>query len=478
MENRLAEEDSYTMKHVFYKPPVGWAGDFIPFYHDGAFQLFYLRDIRTARGHFDGIPWFRVSTRDFVDFEDRGLMIEPGGYDEQDLCIYTGSAIEKGGRVFIFYTGHNPRMRSKGRPEQGVMVAVSDDGMKTFQKLPGCMFSPEGYEDHDWRDPFVWLEESDGLYHMALAARSAEGPATRRGLTAHLTSPDLENWRIEAPLWAPESYYTHECPDVFRIGDWYYLLFSEFTDSCRTRYVMSRSLQGPWISPVDDVFDTRAFYAAKTATDGKARYLFGWNPTRVDGDDTKDFHWGGNLVVHELFQREDGSLGVKEPDSIRAAWGDGSPAPFGGADSVSLDCPDRMATAFLDAPCPDRFRLEMDVTFADKTRMFGLMLRADQEADTAYGFKFYPASSRLAFDALPEPTWNSLRTRGLDRLLPMEPDAPMHLSLVVDGTMATLYADGKVALTTRMYNYRGQSLGIFAQHGAVRFDNIRIATGF
>ena len=60
----------------------------------------------------------------------------------------------------------------------------------------------------------------------------------------------------------------------------------------------------------------------------------------------------------------------------------------------------------------------------------------------------------------------------------MKPDAPMHLSLVVDGTTATLYAAGHVALTTRMYNYSGRSLGVFAQHGAVKFENIRISTDF
>ncbi len=86
--------------------------------------------------------------------------------------------------------------------------------------------------------------------------------------------------------------------------------------------------------------------------------------------------------------------------------------------------------------------------------------------------KFSRISGRRADDR------NSLRTRGLDRLLPMKPDAPMHLSLVVDGTMATLYAAGHVALTTRMYNYSGRSLGVFAQHGAVKFENIRISTDF
>ena len=80
-------------------------------------------------------------------------------------------------------------------------------------------------------------------------------------------------------------YFTHECPDLFKMGDWWYLLFSEFTDLVRTRYRMSRSLSGPWIIPERDDFDGHAFYAAKTASDGNKRFIFGWNPTR-EGEKT------------------------------------------------------------------------------------------------------------------------------------------------------------------------------------------------
>ena len=60
-------------------------------------------------------------------------------------------------------------------------------------------------------------------------------------------------------------YFTHECPDLFRMGEWWYLVFSEFSERCVTRYRMARSLAGPWLAPAEDTFDGRAFYAAKTA---------------------------------------------------------------------------------------------------------------------------------------------------------------------------------------------------------------------
>ena len=66
---------------------------------------------------------------------------------------------------------------------------------------------------------------------------------------------------------------------------------------------MSRSLKGPWIAPENDTFDGRAYYAAKTAFDGKRRFAFGWLATREDRKDYNSWNWGGNLVVHEVVER-------------------------------------------------------------------------------------------------------------------------------------------------------------------------------
>jgi beta-fructofuranosidase len=462
-------------KQIYFKPPEGCAGDFIPFYHDGLFYLYYLRDIRSPRGHFDGVPWCLTITPDFVNFTDCGVVLEPGGFDDQDLMCYTGCVCQGPDAFHMYYEGMNPRMRARGKPEQGFMHAVSDD-LIHWRKLPGTFFSPDGYEDHDWRDPFVFYEESDGRHHMLMAGRSAKGPKTRRGLTAHLVSDNLYDWTVLKPLWAPESYYTHECPDLFQIGEWRYHLFSEFTDACRTRYVMAKSLDGPWISPKDDVFDTRGYYAAKTWSDGKKRYLFGWNPTRQDGDDMKDFQWGGSLTVHEVFQRDDGTLAVREPESIRAAWGAGEPLQVEGkTGEVRLDRADGMAIAYADSLAPKAYRMSGKVSFTEGTRELGLLLRADPESDTAYGLFFSPAMNRLRFDALPEPHWNQFRTRGLDRLTPMMPGRPMDWSLIVDDTVATLYVDGQVALSTRMYSLKGTRLGFFCQHGAASFADVRVS---
>jgi beta-fructofuranosidase len=148
---------------IFYRPDDGFAADFIPFYHDGEYHLFYLKDYRDPEGRGEGTPWWHIVTRDFVEFEDRGETLARGTRTEQDLFVFTGCAIEADGRFHIFYSGHNHHLREQGKPQEAVMHALSGD-LDTWEKQPGEMFfAPKsGYEPHDWRDPFVFWNEDAG----------------------------------------------------------------------------------------------------------------------------------------------------------------------------------------------------------------------------------------------------------------------------------------------------------------------------
>lgn len=309
------------MGKLFYKPHDGWLADVIPFYEDGEFKLLYLKDWRNPEAHGEGTPWFLLGTKDFLSFTEYGEVLPRGGRGDQDLYIYTGCILKVEGVYHIFYTGNNFHYPAQGKKQQAVMHATSTDMIHWSKIAADTFFAPEDrYEPHDWRDPFVFWNEEAGEYWMLLAARLKEGPANRRGCVALCASPDLQAWEVRDPFWAPYLYTTHECPDLFRIGEWWYLVYSTFSDRTVTHYRMSRSLAGPWVAPENDTFDNRAFYAAKTWTDGESRYAFGWNPTREGEHDQGTWQWGGHLVVHELVQQPDGSLLVKAPDSIAAAF--------------------------------------------------------------------------------------------------------------------------------------------------------------
>ncbi|MCC7205972.1 MAG: glycoside hydrolase, partial [Anaerolineae bacterium] len=197
---------------LFYRPHDGWLADVIPFYWEGEYHLFYLKDYRSEATHGLGTPWWHLATRDFVHFEDYGEALPRGTKDEQDLYVFTGSVIEKDGQFHIYYTGHNPIFRKNGKPEQAIMHATSPDLMR-WTKDPANPISfadPQYYEVHDWRDPFVFWNETAREYWMLLAARHNTGPINRRGCTALLASKDLVAWECREPFWSPGLYFTHE----------------------------------------------------------------------------------------------------------------------------------------------------------------------------------------------------------------------------------------------------------------------------
>jgi len=465
---------------ILYRPADGVAGDFIPFWWEGDYHLFYLKDYRGAPGRGEGVPWWHLVTRDFVHFDDWGEALPRGPAGAQDQWVFTGSVLAAGERFHIFYTGHNPQRKQQGGCMQAVLRADSDD-LRAWTKRPEFFFpapAEEGYEPDDWRDPFVFWNDEAKEYWMLLAARRAAGPPRHRGLIALAASKDLHNWEVREPFWAPDLYYTHECPDLFRIGEWWYLVYSTFSERCVTHYRMSRSLAGPWMAPADDAFDARAYYAAKTAGDGERRFVFGWLPTRQGDKDDGGWQWGGELVVHELVQRGDGTLAARLPATVAAAFRrplSVRPAPVLGpwdlADQrVTARCPGRLAALTL-GRMPAECLIDLTLEFAPGTAAAGVLLRAADDLASYYQLRLEPAARRIVFDRWPRPGDQPFM---LERPLALEAGRPVRLRIVVDGTCLVAYADDEVALSCRMYDHGAGQLGLFAAEGEAAFGELAV----
>jgi beta-fructofuranosidase len=298
-------------------------------------------------------------------------------------------------------------------------------------------------------------------------------------------------WRPRNAFWTPGLYYTHECPDLFRIGEWWYLIFSEFTDLFRTRYRMSRSLDGPWLTPKDDCFDARAFYAAKTASDGRHRYLFGWNPTRDGKRDYNTWSWGGNLVIHELNQESDGTLSVAIPQAVNDAWLKTVPMKFtdewghvkSEGDGLRIVATDSFGCAAAEV-MPDRCRFEVKLQFQRGTRGCGVMLRASDDLEESYYVRVEPQNRRIVFDSWPRngtPAEKGICVDGgvmpdMYRWIDFQAGEPIRIQIIVDGTIAVIYVNGRWALNTRMYDFRTGRLGIFVDQGSAIFQEMSLKT--
>lgn len=466
---------------LFYKANTGWCADVVPFYKDGTYYLFYLHDYRDHPQHGEGTPWYLLTTTDFVHFTEHGEVIPRGGIDQQDLYIFTGCVVEdvakvSGYQYHIYYTGHNPHFIPQGKPQEAVMHAVSHD-LLHWEKLEDVLyFAPDGCEQDDWRDPFIWYCEESKEYQMLTAARHSDGPSRYRGFTARSTSKDLIHWQYQDAFYNSREYFTNECPDYFEWNGWHYLIFSEFTGEHRTHYRMSRSVTGPWLVPQDDFFDTRSFYAAKSAGDSSQRYLFGWNPTRVGEVDAGGWMWGSHLVIHRLNQREDGTLFVTSPPAVQQyfqkmivpAVGKKLGMAILDGSCAQLDGTTTRAMVAL-APMPVNGCVKGCFTFDRHTTSFGILLRMSDDLEEGYYLRYEPRNSRLVFDRWPKPVWDVPHLPETERHT-CGVNCTLELEVYFEGTQLLAYLTtetGTIALSTRMYDRQTGLVGLFAQNGAV-----------
>jgi len=451
-----------------------WVGDVMPMADEDGLQLYYLYD--TNHNGVGYHPIYKFSTSNFYEYSDDGLMIPYGSSSQEpDLAIGTGCVLkDQDGRYHCFYTGHNDTFPDRGLDRECVMHAVSEDNVN-WTKIPeDTFYAAENYSGDDFRDPFVFWNEEEQCYWLLIAAREEN----LGGVVARYTSTDLSRWTLCEPLYAPGKQYMLECPDLFRMGDYYYLFYS--WDRV-TYYAMSNSIYGPFVEPSDNVLDGTGFcfYAAKTAEYNGSRYLCGWVGRKAEPKDTGIYDWAGNLLIHELVQKEDGTLGVKEPSGLRdyfttkeepvlvgtsgeAQETDGAYLLSAGSDEVALaDFGMRKPVMLLE--CTVSMGEDGYAGFAfgmgdDYTKYTGLVLDAKNQSIHYEGCVL----SRIAYV---EPV--------ISTDFAFEPGREYHVKLVMENEIVVLYIDDTKALSNRIYrSVDGAHWGIFANNTESAFSNI------
>jgi beta-fructofuranosidase len=472
---------------IFFQPRNAWVGDIIPFEEGGEFKLFYLHEERVEPK--PGTPWHLVTTHDLIHFDDQGLAFEHGGFDDPDFNVYTGSIVRDGSTHHLFYTGQNPRhVGSDGLPLQLVMHATSDDGMGSWTRHPEQSFgAPVAYESADWRDPFVFHDDDAGVWRMLIAARHVDGPERRRGVIAQCTSTDLVNWQIADPFWDPGLYVAHECPEVFKWGNWWYLVYSEFSDNFTTRYRMAKSLEGPWQVPEYDSIDGRAYYASKTAERDGRRFFFGWIASRAGSRDDGAWQWAGTLSTLEARQRADGTLAFGFVPEVFEMFTETlaiSLTTRGREQPLLLAAPDSYEAVISDGETPATFCVSVTFDIEAGTTECGLLLRSSADGDSSYVVRLEPQRGRMVFDR-----WPRRRTGGgqweisgdipflIELERPCDLRAGEHsIDVIVENDLCVVNLDGRTTLSTRIYDHPRGRIGAFVGEGTVTVRDFRVAT--
>lgn len=219
MEKEQVKRGEMRQRYHFM-PQTGWMND--PnglIYYRGMYHFFY--QYNPYESSWGSMYWGHAVSRDLLHWDYLPPALAPSEPYDDDCKggCFSGSAVERDGKLFLIYTGTSDRGNG---PEQAQCLAWSEDGIH-FEKYEGnpVATAPEGIRADCFRDPKVW-KHGDFYYMVVGASRNG------RGLALIYRSEDLFHWEYWNVLAESRGEWGEmwECPDFFRLGDRYVLTFS------------------------------------------------------------------------------------------------------------------------------------------------------------------------------------------------------------------------------------------------------------
>ena len=482
-------------QETYYKPSVGYVGDPMPFYDPkaGDFKILYLQEFRPNQaGTYH--PIWGLSTTDGASYTPLGELIPCGGLQEQDAALGTGSTVynDADGMYYTFYTGNKYQPTADDCGE-AVMMATSPD-FKTWTKSRTFLLrgSDYGYSRNDFRDPFVFKGD-DGKWHMIVSTT-----ANNKGTLAEFLSDDLKSWKSNGQFMNMMWDRFYECPDVFKMGDWWYLVYSEKHAAVRrVQYFKGKTLDelkactandaGRWPDSHEGFLDSRGFYAGKTASDGTNRYIWGWCPTRSGKNNTAvgaypaEPEWAGNLVMHRLIQHSDGTLTLGEVEGISNKYNKVQTVK---AESLSEGAVAQSDNSFQLTGNADVLfnrlgtsnRISFTVKTSGNTDRFGISLVRGSDSKKYYSLVVNPESDntrKVNFEE--EGTEGAGFIAGIDGYVFNRPtDSIYHITIYTDNSVCVMYINDVACYTNRIYGIQKNCWSINSYDGAINVSNVEV----
>ena len=417
--------------------PSGWVNDPNGFsFFNGEYHFFYQHypyDVKWGPMH-----WGHVVSKDLVHWKHLPIAIAPDKiYDASGGC-FSGSAIEKDGKLYLMYTGHVdlpvPNKYGTNRIETQ-NIAVSEDGIN-FEKIDAnpVIYVPEDKGDinlNDFRDPKVWAH--DGKYYAVIGSRSRD---EKIGQVLLFESPDLENWTFKSIMARSEGNQGDmwECPNLAEIDGRDVLIISPMNIKAEGKKFLNLQQSGYMLGDLNDLLDCGFdFYAPQILQAPDSRcILIAWldmwgtpMPEQADG-------WAGQMTVPRELHIKDGkifSTPVKELELLRGkkiSHENLSPAKPTKLKGISGDVGELLAT--------------VDLT---KSKNFSIELRRSGSEKTVLSFE--NGTLKLNRD-------KSGKILNGEREVKISSSDELKLQIFIDRSSLEIFVnDGEAVLSTRIY---------------------------
>lgn len=470
-------------------------GDLMPIYDvaSNKFYLYYLKDIWNDNSN-QRHPWYTLTTTDFSSYNEISTEIISSSSKgcDQDFAIGSGSVFVKDKIYYGFYTGHNPNFPSSClTTKEGVMLATSTNPEAGFTKNKSftTIYAPKGMqfdEQDNFRDPYVF--ENAGIYYMLVSARANFG-GVWKGVIVSYTSADLLSWKYNGIFYdgGTKTYFFMETAQVFKMGNMYYLIFSD-VDSRKVIYRKSSSATGPWNLPTGSEFlDGNDFYAAKTVSNGTDTFIMGWTAKTNNNLDFGVKTWGGNLVAHKVTQNSNGDLMLSIPKAVSSGMQTKIALKLNrkigvfekteaNEESYKLTSSTRndVSAVFYEPIDAPRYLISTTVSYSQSNRDFGFFLGACDENNNVISLHFVPSENKIRLDKTLRSSLSSSTISDNETSFKLEPNVDYDVKVVIENSIVVIYVNNQVALTSRVYKAPNTSWGVFADNSSVFFKTITV----
>jgi len=466
--------------------PEGFYGTLDPngaIFWKGRYHLFYIeqdKEDRKTQKHY----WAHVSSVDLVHWRHHlPALVPPAG---DNARCWTGDSFDADGVATILYWGGGKH------PGATHLATSADDDLTTWTKHPANPVVPaKPPAGSPANERGVWvMDTKEGWWgdKAACAWKKGEtwycirgGKIPGQGDTVFLfESPDMIHWKYMHPFYESQRRWTHAeddaaCPDFFKLGDKYMLLFFSHRNGKKPpaggcQYYLGRYENDKFYPETYGrmTWVDNAFAAPDSLEDDQGRrIMWAWlfDGRKREVRDTSG--WAGTMCLPRvLWLGEDGTLRIRPPKELQQLRY--NPRKV---NNLTIAADGELPLKDISG---DSIELEIQMAPDEDAKQFGVKVCCSPGGEEEILVYYDAADKKLKVDTRktrldegPPPrkrdmgSWDDPWQRRVEAApFELKPGEPLKLRVFVDKSVVEVFANDRQAIARHIYPARADSVGV------------------